>query len=218
MVRRLFLYPVNLKAAGLRALVIGGGHVALRKVKKLIAEEADVTILAPEVVSDIEALSEAKKVHWEKHLFRGDDLSSYGLIVTACGVREVAEAVQQASKESHFLYNAADFPSLGNCSLPAAFNAGGIQITVSTNGCSPAMARYMKEWLSLKIPEGFGLWLDRVGKMRVEMKERISTSEAREAFWRAVFTEDIMHLVMQGKLDEAEECVRHAVGRFGAES
>lgn len=218
MVRRLFLYPVNLKAAGLRALVIGGGHVALRKVKKLIAEEADVTILAPEVVSDIEALSEAKKVHWEKHLFRGDDLSSYGLIVTACGVREVAEAVQQASKESHFLYNAADFPSLGNCSLPAAFDAGGIQITVSTNGRSPAMARYMKEWLSLKIPEGFGLWLDQVGKMRVEMKERISTSEAREAFWRAVFTEDIMHLVMQGKLDEAEECVRHAVGRFGAES
>ena len=50
MVRRLFLYPVNLKAAGLRALVIGGGHVALRKVKKLIAEGADVTILAPEVV------------------------------------------------------------------------------------------------------------------------------------------------------------------------
>ena len=138
--------------------------------------------------------------------------------MTACGVREVAEAVQQASKESHFLYNAADFPSLGNCSLPAAFDAGGIQITVSTNGRSPAMARYMKEWLSLKIPEGFGLWLDRVGKMRVEMKERIGTSEAREAFWRAVFTEDIMHLVMQGKLDEAEECVRHAVGRFGAES
>ena len=89
------MYPVNLKAAGLRALVIGGGHVALRKVKKLIAEGADVTILAPEVVSDIETLSEAKKVHWEKHLFRGDDLSSYGLIVTACGVREVAEAVQQ---------------------------------------------------------------------------------------------------------------------------
>ena len=87
------MYPVNLKAAGLRALVIGGGHVALRKVKKLIAEGADVTILAPEVVSDIEALSEAKKVHWEKHLFRGDDFSSYGLIVTACGVREVAEAV-----------------------------------------------------------------------------------------------------------------------------
>ena len=79
---------MNLKAAGLRALVIGGGHVALRKVKKLIAEGADVTILAPEVVSDIEALSEAKKVHWEKHLFRGDDLSSYGLIVTACGVRK----------------------------------------------------------------------------------------------------------------------------------
>lgn len=55
------MYPVNLKAAGLRALVIGGGHVALRKVKKLIAEGADVTILAPEVVSDIEALSEAKR-------------------------------------------------------------------------------------------------------------------------------------------------------------
>lgn len=54
---------------------------------------------------------------------------------------------------------------------------------------------------------------DENGNERKDQHQR-----GQRSLLESCFTEDIMHLVMQGKLDEAEECVRHAVGRFGAES
>ncbi len=212
------MYPINIKAEGLPVLVIGGGHVALRKIKKLLSEGADVTVISPEVSEAIALLAEEGKICWKKAYFTDADARGYYLVITAAGAEEVAKKVRKAALEDHFLYNAADFPPLGNCSLPAAFSAGGIEIAVSTNGRSPAMARYVKGWLQQQIPAAFGLWLDRVSEIRVELKNEIGESDAREAFWRAAFGPAIMGLVMHGKLDEAEECVRHAVGRIGSKS
>ena len=212
------MYPINIKAQGLPCLVIGGGHVALRKIKKLISEGADVTVIAPEVIEAIALLAEEGKVRWKRSYFQEGDCEGYQLVITAAGAKEVAKKVQKAALEDHFLYNAADFPPLGNCSLPAAFSAGGIEIAVSTNGRSPAMARYVKGWVARQIPDAFGLWLDRVSEIREELKKEIGDSDRREAFWRAAFAPDIMGLVIEGKVDEAEECVRHAIGSIRAES
>ncbi len=212
------MYPINIKAEGMPCLVIGGGHVALRKIKKLIAEGAAVTVLSPEVEASIALLAEEGKIRWERSYFQEGDSRGYQLVITAAGVEDVAKAVRKAAQEDHFLYNAADFPALGNCSLPAAFSAGGIEIAVSTNGRSPAMARYVKEWLQQEIPDAFGLWLDRVSEIRRELKQETGDSDAREAFWRAAFGPEIMGLVIEGKVDEAEECVRHAIGCIRTES
>ena len=50
------MYPVNIKMDGRACLVIGGGHVAQRKVCTLLEEKAAVTVVAPEVCSGLEAL------------------------------------------------------------------------------------------------------------------------------------------------------------------
>ena len=47
------MYPVNLKVEGIPCLVIGGGHIALRKIRKLLKEKALITVLAPEACSEI---------------------------------------------------------------------------------------------------------------------------------------------------------------------
>ena len=211
------MYPVNLQMKGMPCLIIGGGHVALRKIKKLLKEEALVTVLAPEICEEIQKLVEMGALQWISKAYQVGDAQGYRLVVTACGVRAVAEQVHAASQKEYFLYNASDFPPLGNCQLPAAFETGGMQFTVSTQGRSPAMAKYVKEWLMRDIPSGFGDWLDRVSRIRQEVKKDIHSSQSRENFWHAVFDDSVMHLVMEGKIDEAEECVRHAIGRFRTE-
>ena len=47
------MYPVNIKMDGRACLVIGGGHVAQRKVCTLLEEKAAVTVIAPEVCSGL---------------------------------------------------------------------------------------------------------------------------------------------------------------------
>ena len=211
------MYPINLQIEGLPCLVIGGGHIALRKIRGLLEEGAQVTVLAPEVTAPIAAWAEEKKVSWVKGCYQPGMASQYRLVMTACGVQAVAEAVHQESLEAHFLYNAADFPALGNCHLPASFRKGDIQVTVSTHGRSPAISRYLKEWLMEQFPPHLEEWLDRVGVMRLEMKQDFKESRQREVFWHSAFTDEVMQLVTEGKLDEAEECVRHAIGCIGTE-
>ena len=208
------MYPVNVKMNGTACLVIGGGHIALRKVKKLIQEGAKVTVLSPEICEELLALYRERRVLWRPSSYRSGDTAGYHFVVTATGNQEVAEAVHEESTNSFFLYNAADFPALGNCSLPAAFESGGIHFAISTDGRSPAMAKYIKTWMKSRIPSSFGLWLDRVGEIRKELKEELSDSGIRESFWHVVFSDQIMNLVLSGDLDEAEERVRHAIGCF----
>lgn len=80
------------------------------------------------------------------------------------------------------------------------------------------MAKYVKNWLKEKIPPSFGAWLDRVAELRLELKKEVGESRVRENFWHVVFDDEIMNLVISGKLDEAEERVRHAVGCIRSES
>jgi precorrin-2 dehydrogenase/sirohydrochlorin ferrochelatase len=213
-----FLYPVNLKMKGLPCLVIGGGHIAVRKVKKLLLEDAEVTVLAPEISPELMQYFREKRISWQQASYRKGDAKGYRFVVTACGIRQVVEWVHEESLLQSFLYNAADFPPLGNCSLPAAFETGGIHFAISTDGRSPAMAKYVKNWLKSRIPPAFGVWLDKAALLREELRNEIADSRDRERFWHMVFDDEIMNLVITGKLDEAEERVRNAVGCFRSES
>ena len=152
------------------------------------------------------------------------------LVVSTCGIRSVAEVLHQLMKGKGFLYNAADFPELGNCAVPARLKRGDLTITklndfvmqitiaVSTDGRSPALSRSVREWLDSVIPAGYGEWLDRVAVLREKARRELDTSRKREAFWQAAFSKEVMELVAEGSLDKAEEHIQHAMGRFRTES
>ena len=128
------MYPVNLKVEGIPCLVIGGGHIALRKIRKLLKEKALITVLAPEACSEIGDMAVNKDIQWEKLTYTANDWNGYQIVITAAGRRDVAEDIRKESIAHGFLYNAADFPELGNYTIPASFRTGGIQIAVSTDG------------------------------------------------------------------------------------
>lgn len=212
------MYPLNWKAEGRPCLVAGAGHVALRKARGLLAAKAEVTVVAPEGVPEFSALAAEGRLRWERTSFRPGMERGADLVVSTTGDVRVARYLSEAAARERFLYNAADFPALGNCTLPAHFERGSLTVAVSTEGKSPAFSRYIRQWLEGEIPDNFGDWLDRLAALREEAKETIKGSRAREAFWRAAFSGDVMRRVAEGQLEEAEEYIRHAMGGFGPES
>ena len=140
------------------------------------------------------------------------------MVVTAAGDKAVALSVQKEAEQKGILYNAADFPALGNCHIPARIKKEGLMVTVSTEGRSPAMAKYVKNWLALEIPDAYGQWLDRMGALRSVLQEGLADAEQREKFWRLAFEHQVMELVVQGNLDAAEERVRSGISRLRSES
>ena len=212
------MYPLNWKAEGRSCLDIGAGHVALRKVQGLLSAGACVTVEAPEAEEAILRLAEAGQIRYVSKRFEPGDEIGFALVISTSGSASVAEYLSQAAKEQHWLYNAADFPSLGNCTIPAHFERGSLMVAVSTNGKSPAFAKYVKLWMEGAVPENFGLWLDQLSVLREEAKGKISTSAERERFWRTAFSSEVIALAAAGHLEEAEEYIRNAMGGFGTES
>lgn len=49
-----FTYSVTLNLSGTFCTVVGGGQVALRKVQALLAEGAEVTVISPALIPELQ--------------------------------------------------------------------------------------------------------------------------------------------------------------------
>ena len=67
------MYPVNIKIRDMSCLVIGGGHIALRKVNKLLQEGAAVTVLAPVLSEELMELYRKNCIHWKQTFYQQRD-------------------------------------------------------------------------------------------------------------------------------------------------
>ncbi|GGX99342.1 uroporphyrinogen-III C-methyltransferase [Streptomyces hiroshimensis] len=90
-------YPVGLRLAGRRVVVLGGGQVAQRRLPALIAAGADVLLVSPSATPSVEAMADAGEVRWERRRYEDGDLDGawYALIST-----DDPEANRAASAEA----------------------------------------------------------------------------------------------------------------------
>ena len=96
------MYPVNIELSGRPCLVIGGGHVALRKIKALLEEKAAVTAVAPEACGEIRDLADGNHISWRQEPYRKGTSGNYFLVITASGNKEIASWVAEEEKEKGF--------------------------------------------------------------------------------------------------------------------
>src|SRR5690606_9810199 len=76
-------YPLLLDLAGRRAVVVGGGPVAARRVAGLLDAGAAVTVVAPELCDELAALLE--RIAWEARTYDEGDLAGAWVVQTATG-------------------------------------------------------------------------------------------------------------------------------------
>ena len=89
-------YPVGLRLAGRRVVVVGGGHVAQRRVPALIAAGADVLLVSPEVTPAIEGMT--SEITWEARGFEEGDLDGAWYVVAATDDPDANERVSAAAE------------------------------------------------------------------------------------------------------------------------
>ena len=106
-------YPVFLEMAGRPVVVIGGGVVALRKVQGLLEARAQVTVVSPELVPELAALRETRRIRYVGREYRPGDLAGFALAVVATDSGAVNAAVAQEGRQRGVWVNAVDNPQ--NC-------------------------------------------------------------------------------------------------------
>ena len=112
-------YPSGLRLEGRRVVVVGGGHVAQRRVPQLIAAGADVYVVSPQVTPSIEGLVGAGEVTWLRRGFEAADLDDAWYVVAATDDLEVNERVSAAAEERRIFCVRADDATKATAWTPA---------------------------------------------------------------------------------------------------
>jgi siroheme synthase-like protein len=149
------VFPVFLKLAGRRVVVVGGGPVAASKLRSLVDAEASVTVIAPEVV---EAIASAP-VDVVRRPFRAEDLDGAWYVVAAAPP-EVNRAVAAAAHERNLFVNAVDDLENASAYLGAVLRRAGVTIALSTDGEAPALVGLMREALEAVLPDDLETWME----------------------------------------------------------
>jgi len=172
--------PVQLRLEGQSVLVVGAGDVAGRKVERLVAAGADVTVVAPEVEPSLRELHTAGRITLEQRAYDPGEAAEYRLVVAATGIREVEEQVARDAQRAGVFVNVADVPDLCTFYLPALVRRGRLQITIATEGAAPFAARRLRERLQMHFGPNWEPWLESATAFRMAVLERIADPEQRD--------------------------------------
>jgi siroheme synthase-like protein len=210
------LYMACLKLRGRRCLVIGGGEVGLEKIEGLLLCDADVHLIAPVAIPEVERLAEEGSISWDRREFRDSDLDGAFLAIAATNETEVNISVSEGAERRAMLVNVVDVPPLCNFILPAIVRSGPLAIAISTAGASPALAKRMKR----EIAETYGYPYARLAVIlndhRGWAKGNLPTYQDRKEFFEGIVNgdPDPVELVRQGREAEVLRLIEEHKERF----
>jgi precorrin-2 dehydrogenase/sirohydrochlorin ferrochelatase len=194
------LYPINLRLRGVPCLVVGGGPVALGKVRGLIEAEADVTLVAPEVVDELAAI-DGVTIH--NRPYEQGEAAGYRLVLTATGDPTVDGAVFDDGQAAGVWVNAADDPAHCSFTLPARVRRGPLLVTFGTGGNSPALASWMRERFERELGPEYEVLVEMLADARSELIARGERTES--AGWKLALDSGMLDLIREGDLAKAKE-------------
>lgn len=126
-------YPAGLRLAGRKVVVVGGGHVAQRRVPALLAVGAVVEVVSPAVTPAIEGLVGSGEVTWHERGFEATDLDDAWYVIAATDVRAVNEEVSRAAEERRVFCVRSDDATRASAWTPAVGRHAGVTVAVLGN-------------------------------------------------------------------------------------
>lgn len=127
-------YPLGLRLAGRRVVVVGGGVVATRRVPALLDAGADVLLVAPELTPALRAHADAGRLRWQRRRFTADDLDGAWLVQVAVDDPSAAAAISAVADERRIFCVRADDRAAATAWTPAVTRQGPVTVAVLGGG------------------------------------------------------------------------------------
>src|SRR3984957_10899405 len=206
-------FPVFFDLTALKVLVVGGGDVALRKVVLLERSGASITMVAPEVLPELEARAAAGKINLRVREFVPDDLDGARLVIVATSRRAVNRWIASLSEARGIPVNVVDDREASRFIVPAIIDRDPVLVAISTGGASPVLARRLRERLEALIPKRLGelaLWLQ---GLRRAARWRLRDTASRRRFFEHIVDGAAARRFVAGDTHGAESLAQQLLAR-----
>ncbi len=178
-------YPIFLELSGRRAVVVGGGVVAVRKAQALLAAGARLIVVAERIDNMLTVLCRNKNAELIKSKYSKEYLAEAVLTIAATNNHQLNRRIYKDCQELEVLCNVVDEPELCDFFVPAVVKRGDLQIAIGTEGHCPAYAGHIRKKLEEIFTEKHGQFLAELEALR----KRIITDVAEPAERKALLGE-----------------------------
>lgn len=207
-------YPMFLNIRGKKCVVVGGGLVALRKVRALLEHGASVEVISAEPCPELNQLGKDGAVGILCRGYVPGDLEDALIAVAATDDGEINGRVAGEARSMRVLVNVVDDPQRSDFIVPSYFCRGDITIAVSTGGRSPALARRIRAKLEESLGDEYAALALLVGEVRSELRRRGITVDSHD--WQRVLDLDsLIHMVQAGRNEEARAVLFSSLEKLG---
>ena len=198
---------------GKRVIVIGGGEIALRKVRLVAEANALITIIAKEYCADLVEIRDSnvqKGIHNLELItapYQQQYIENYPdavLVIAATNDPELNRQVSKHAQQAHMLSNVVDDPGYSTVIFPSIVDRSPIQIAISSGGDAPVLVRLIRTQLESLFPAGMSKLAALAGSFREKVKAKFSNGADRKAFWEEVFGGPIAEQAYSNNLEQAE--------------
>ncbi|HXN53617.1 MAG TPA: bifunctional precorrin-2 dehydrogenase/sirohydrochlorin ferrochelatase [Candidatus Acidoferrum sp.] len=191
------LLPIFVKLRDRLIVVVGGGAVAEGKIEGLFAAEARVRVVAPQVTPVIAQWIGQRKVEWRATTFAPADLDGAYLVIAATSAPGVNEAVFGEADARGILCNAVDDIEHCHFYYGSVVQRGDLQIAVSTNGKSPALAQRLRLQIEKQFSPEYGLWLEWLGAARELLRAGEGSADSKKVLLHHLASQPMFERFLQ---------------------
>ncbi|MDC5513547.1 siroheme synthase CysG [Acinetobacter baumannii] len=211
------IFPISLKLQQQRCLIVGGGHIALRKATLLAKAGAIIDVVAPAIEDQLLQLIKTTGGEPFIEAFAEKFLSTpYRIVIAATNDAEVNKTVFEQCEARNLLVNSVDDIPHCRFMVPAIIDRSPLIVSVASNGTSPVLSRQIRTQLETSIPHGMGKLAEFSGKWRNQVKEKISNPDERRIFWENLYASPLKEQVFNDNLDVADSMLEQALQEWKA--
>lgn len=173
-------FPFMIDIEDKNCLVVGGGRIAYRKALDLLQFGARVTVISPNICSEIENIHDIEIIRKE---YETADINHRFLVIAATNIKELNRNIAAECNERNILVNAVDIKDACSFIFPAIIKRDELVVSISTGGNSPAGAAFLKEKIEHSIPDNYERNLELLGRLRSDITKKVTDSALRKKLY-----------------------------------
>lgn len=197
--------PIFVDLKNRPVLVVGGGHVALRKIEALLKAKAKIKVVAEKLHSSVQTLVDEQKIEWLATYFKDEQVNQAYLVIAATNDNTLNQRVFNAAEAQQRLVNVVDDQPRCSYIFPSIIDRSPVQIAISSGGAAPVLIRLLREKLEALIPQNIGLMATLATQWRNAVKAKFPQLTQRRRFWEKLFThQGFQRLTETHQIEQAE--------------
>lgn len=175
-------FPFFVDIGGKRCLIVGGGRIALHKIRKLLPFSPEIHVVSPEICGGIADIS---GLFIERRGFQPTDLDGAFFVIAATDRPEVNSEISRLCRSRGIPCNAVDNPADCSFYFPALAQRGDITVGVSTSGKSPLIAAGLRREAERLVTPELAEICALMGEIRPAVRERFPEEKRRAVAMKA---------------------------------